>query len=433
MSKRLPRAEIPRGETAENRRADLISQVVEDAPDAIWVLDALPAEPERYRIIYANSAFEQIYELPRSGAKESDALAFFAERAGPEDWKTISAGLSARKPFTTTRLHRRKDGREIWLQVNYQPVDADGHTRWTIVSRDVTDAIAAHRHAEHLARALDELREAITVESAREGHWYIEYVNGAFCALLGYGARELIGKSLRSLLGAAADRKRAEDCRVGLLSGQKVDAELLFRRKGNGDLLLNFSATPLDNGAGEYTSAVTIFRDVTQRRREERRLTEQARLDPLTGLSNRREFEHLLRGAIEMTVDPSPAHLLLFIDLDRFKEVNDRFGHDAGDRVLIAVARLLRAQVLETDRVARWGGDEFVAILYFCDLRNGIKVGERIISALAESSETRGAGASIGVVPIQHSLNADELMRRADRLVYEAKASGRGQVVTGQA
>lgn len=433
MSKRLPKTETRRGETAENRRADLISQIVEDAPDAIWVVDASTAERGEYRIIYANSAFERMYELPRSQAQGRDALAFFAERTGPEDWKAISARLSARKPFTSTRLHRRNDGREVWLEVNYQPVDADGHTRWTIVSRDVTDAIVAHRHAEHLARALDELREAITVESAREGNWYIEHVNGAFCTLLGYTPRELTGKSWRSLLAAGADRKRAEDCRVGLLSGQKVDAELLFRRKGNGDLLLNFSATPLDNGAGEYTSAVTIFRDVTQRRREERRLTEQARLDPLTGLSNRREFEHLLRGAIDMTVDPSPAHVLLFIDLDRFKEVNDRFGHDAGDRVLIAVARLLRAQVLDTDRVARWGGDEFVAILYFCDLRNGIKVGERIVAALTESSEARGAGASIGVVPIQHGVNADELMRRADRLVYEAKASGRGRVVTASA
>jgi diguanylate cyclase (GGDEF)-like protein/PAS domain S-box-containing protein len=430
MSRRLLRSGT-RGEAGgENRRSDLISHIVEDAPDAIWVLDASLGKPERYRIAYANAAFEQIYELPRSEALQRDASAFFAERAAGEDLERILSGFAAGTPFTTTRLHRRNDGRDVWLQVNYQPVEADGVLRWTIVSRDVTEAAAAHQHAEHLARALDELREAIAVETARDEHWYIEYVNGAFCALLGYNAHELLGKSWRSLLATGADRKRAEDCRVGLLSGQKVDAELLFRRKGNGDLLLNFSATPLDNGAGEYTSAVTIFRDVTQRRREERRLSEQARLDPLTGLANRREFEHLLRGAIEMTVDPSPAHVLLFIDLDRFKEVNDRFGHDAGDRVLIAIARLLRAQVLETDRVARWGGDEFAAILYFCDLRNGVKAGERIVRALAESAESHGVGASIGVVPIQHGMNAEELMRRADSLVYQAKATGRGRVVT---
>lgn len=432
MSRRLLRS-ATRGDTGENRRGDLISQIVEDAPDAIWVLDASPAEPEHYRIVYANAAFEQIYELPRNQALQRDANAFFAERAAAEDLARITAGFAARGPFTTTRLHRRKDGRGVWLQVNYQPVKSDGALRWTIVSRDVTDAVQAHRHAEHLARALDELREAITVEGARDGRWYIEYVNGAFCALLGYPSHELIGKSWHSLLAAGADRKRAEDCRVGLLSGQKVDAELLFRRKNNGDLLLNFSATPLDNGAGEFTSAVTIFRDVTQRRREERRLTEQARLDPLTGLANRREFEHLLRGAIDMTAEPSPAHVLLFIDLDRFKEVNDRFGHDAGDRVLIAVSRLIRSQVLETDRVARWGGDEFAAILYFCDLRNGVKAGERIVAALADSIESQGVGASIGIVPVQHGVSGDELMRRADRLVYEAKATGRGRVVTAPA
>lgn len=430
MSRRFERPPTTHGEAGENRRGDLISQIVEDAPDAIWVIDAFPAEPARYRIVYANAAFEQIYEAPRRDALEREVLSFFADRAGPEVWKRISSGLAARKPFTTTRLHRRRDGREAWLQVNYQPTEADGHIRWTIVSRDVTDTVDAHQHAEHLARALDEVREAIAVESARDGQWYIEYVNGAFCALLGYAAQEVIGKSWRSLLAVNADRKRAEDCRVGLLSGQKVDAELLFRRKGGGDLLLNFSATPIGREEREYTSAVTIFRDVTQRRREERRLAEQARLDPLTGLANRREFGYLMRGAIEMTAEQSPAHVLLFIDLDRFKEVNDRFGHDTGDRVLIAVSRLLRSQVLETDRVARWGGDEFAAILYFCDLRNGVKAGERIVGALAESADSHGVGASIGVVPIQHGISADELMRRADRLVYEAKASGRGRVVT---
>jgi diguanylate cyclase (GGDEF)-like protein/PAS domain S-box-containing protein len=254
-------------------------------------------------------------------------------------------------------------------------------------------------------------------------------VNSAFTELLGYETSELTGRSWRSIYAREADLKDIYNYRIGLLSGQKVRGDVLVRRKDGVVLLLSVSATPFLADGEDTRWVVTTLRDVTHARREERRLREQASLDALTGLRNRREFERLLRKTIEMTPVDERAHVLMFIDLDGFKTINDTHGHDAGDRVLIAVGETLQRALLPSDDVSRWGGDEFAAILYFCTPEQAGVRAKQFIEALASNPGCRGVGASIGIVRILATATLSELMLRADRLVYDAKAAGRNRVM----
>lgn len=413
------------GATPRNRRQDLMSQVIEDAPDAIWVLESPVAHPRSAVIVYANAAFENVYEVAREEAVGREPGVFLQADA--------LAALESAQPVNTTHFHRRKDGAPMWLQIKSRQRELDGRLRWVVISRDVTERVLAQERAEQLARAIEEVNQPIVVERLEGRDWVIQHPNNAFARLFRYAPEELAGRSWRSLLAPRADHKRAEDCGAGLATGQKVHAELWFQRNDGAEMLLNLSGTPMaERGTQEYTSAVTLFSDVTERRREERDLRERVNRDPLTGLLNRREFEHIVDNAIRMT-SAEPAHVLLFIDLDDFKAVNDANGHDAGDRVLMAVSKILKSRLLPSDDLARWGGDEFAAVLYFYEYANAVRTATRMIESLTGASESRGVGASIGVVPITSGSTVETLMKTADRLMYEAKASGRNRVVAAPA
>ena len=417
-----------------NRRTDLISDVVQHAPDAIWVLETAQTDVAEWRILYANAAFEKAYGVSAEQVIGRAALEFFRGRAREADIERVIAGVKRGLPFRILHVRERADEAPVWLEGNYHPKVEQDRVLWFAVSRDVTENVLMQRHSKQLARVLDEVHEAIAVSVARNETWCFEYVNRAFTQMLGYQPQDLIGTGWTALFAGESDLKQAEDLRVGLLTGQRVAGELLFRRKNGSTVLLALSATPFnENEDGQRTYAVTVLRDVTDARREERVLREAAMRDSLTGLLNRREFERLLQTAIEMTPKGAHAHMLMFIDLDGFKVVNDTLGHDEGDRVLITAGQTIRDAVLPSDDVARWGGDEFVAILYFCTAEQAVMRGKSLIETLTHSSACRGVGASIGVVRISGDSKAADLVRRADLLVYEAKAAGRNRVAMGEA
>lgn len=418
------------GETrSQNRRSGLLSDVVEHAPDAIFVFEAAPADSLEWQIIYVNGAFSSMYRTTAARAIGQPLLDFLGSCALPHDIARTAAGLRHLAPFRTPPMRHRGSRAAVWIETNYRPKIEQGRVLWFAVSRNVTEATVLQQRLTHLSRALDEAHEAIAISVARQGSWRIEYVNRSFSQLLGYAAAEIAGHGWRRLFGRKADEKQLEDYRIGLLSGQKVQAEMLFRRKDGSELLVSLSTKPFTGENPDNALwAVTTLHDVTTIRSEERSLREQALRDPLTGLQNRREFERLLRAAAAMTTAQARAHVLMFIDLDGFKRVNDTEGHDAGDRVLIHVSQTLHRTLLPSDDLARWGGDEFAAILYFCAPEQALKRGKELIDALAASPECRGVGASIGIVPIESGSAVEEIMRRADRLVYEAKAAGRNRV-----
>jgi diguanylate cyclase (GGDEF)-like protein len=179
---------------------------------------------------------------------------------------------------------------------------------------------------------------------------------------------------------------------------------------------------------GKFTSIVTIFRDITEQRLREARLQFEAEHDVVTGLHNRRFFERMLTDSIAMEQPASPQHSLIFMDLDGFKQVNDRLGHDAGDDVLRAAAAAFEGCVGGNDVLVRWGGDEFAVLLFHCHVSSAERVAESMQAALRRNPARLGVTASIGVAPVLPGEKPSASIRRADAATYDAKKAGGDRV-----
>jgi diguanylate cyclase (GGDEF)-like protein/PAS domain S-box-containing protein len=212
-----------------------------------------------------------------------------------------------------------------------------------------------------------------------------------------------------------------------------LDADvLLVGRKGE-RRDIRCSAAPVRTPEGRVIGAVLVFQDVTQSRALQKKLAHSASHDPLTGLANRSAFEHALAVAVD-SASAGARHALCFIDLDRFKPVNDTAGHAAGDELLRMVGETIRGVCRSGDLAARVGGDEFALLLRDCPLEHALAVGEKIVAAIeAIRFEWRGTrhliGASIGVTEISARPSALGFIAEADAACYAAKAAGRGCVV----
>jgi diguanylate cyclase (GGDEF)-like protein len=161
----------------------------------------------------------------------------------------------------------------------------------------------------------------------------------------------------------------------------------------------------------------------------QRRLEEMATTDKLTGLANRQLFDAALAMAVARKKrDKAPLSLILF-DIDHFKKVNDTFGHMVGDRVIRAVADAARRGLRSSDLLCRWGGEEFIALLYDCAEEEALRLAESLRVALSETPDARGATASFGVTGYREGESVDLLLARADDALYRAKEEGRNRVV----
>lgn len=216
------------------------------------------------------------------------------------------------------------------------------------------------------------------------------------------------------IVAAALDRAR------------KMEPHVFERTRPNG-VVLEVRGTPLPGGG-----FVTIYTDITERKQAEERIRHMANHDALTGLPNRALFNDRLGQAISVAKRASGRFALLYLDLDKFKPVNDTFGHAAGDELLKCVAEKLRAQVRESDTVARLGGDEFSVILPdISDRRDAEAVAGKIVAALAApfrlgiQDRAVGIGASVGIAVYPDDARDHEtLIKKADVAMYDAKAKG---------
>ncbi|MBV9413364.1 MAG: EAL domain-containing protein [Solirubrobacterales bacterium] len=204
----------------------------------------------------------------------------------------------------------------------------------------------------------------------------------------------------------------------------------------DGDRDMELAVTPLEDPHGATAGRVLVFRDVTDRRQLERELRELAYTDRLTGLPNRALLHDRLAQAIARARRRNSPVALLFLDLDRFKNINESLGHEIGDRVLVAVAQRLRSCLRAEDTLARLGGDEFAILLpEIADRRDTRRVTDKCLSALSSHEEIAGhelsVNASIGVAVFpQDGADVQHLLRSADTAMYRAKARGGGRVET---
>lgn len=262
---------------------------------------------------------------------------------------------------------------------------------------------------------------------------YIRDINPAFTVITGYQASEVQGRSMSLLSSGRHDRAFYQSLWASLLQTGQWVGDIHNRRKSGEIYIQRLSISTSYDEDGSVNCRVGLFSDVTQKRQQEALIWHQAHHDQLTDLPNRKLFHERLSQSIEKVRSDGSSFALLFLDLDLFKEVNDRHGHHEGDRLLRKVAGRLRSVVSPTDCVARLGGDEFTLILHDVDSPDALRpVCEHILSVVSApytlSSGITRVSASLGVTFCpQDGVDATDLLRFADQAMYVAKEQGRGR------
>lgn len=270
-----------------------------------------------------------------------------------------------------------------------------------------------------IARTLvvETMRDAVLVADA---HGHVVDLNPAALSLLGRRAGELVGRPVASVLAEFAEPMGFPDPGV---------YDLQFNAL-HGERDMELAVTTLQDARGATAGRLLVLRDVTDRRELERELRQLAYTDRLTGLPNRALFQDRLEQALVMAERRTTPVAVLFLDLDRFKIINDSLGHQIGDAVLVSVAQRLRRCLRAEDTLARLGGDEFAILLPgIANRRDTERVTDKCLAALADPEVIGGheltVNASIGVAIFpQHGADVHHLLRSADAAMYRAKARG---------
>lgn len=272
---------------------------------------------------------------------------------------------------------------------------------------------------------------AIVICSAAGPDYLVEYVNPAFEAITGYSADEAIGQPLRQLQGATQDQQNIDEISAALRERREGHAVLRNYRKDGTGYWNDLFIAPVRDEVGMITNFVVAQYDISAVMRFEAELEYQARHDALTGLANRNLLQQRLGSAIDDARHDGSQLWVVFVDLDRFKFINDTLGHEAGDLLLKTLSERLRLAVGEADTVARMGGDEFVIVMpRQTGDGAGLTVLQKIMAAVAEPTLIQSheffLTCSIGVAVYPNDgCCADELTKHADIAMYRAKELGR--------
>jgi len=309
--------------------------------------------------------------------------------------------------------------------------DADGAIiKWYGTNTDITERKQYEDAMQLSSLVYQTSSEAMMVTDA-EG--IILTINPAFSALTGYGPEEVIGKTPRILNSGRQDQPFYHDLWQEISTTGHWQGEIWDRRK-NGEVYAEWLTINTSfNEDGSVHRHIALFSDITEKKRSEEMIWKQANFDSLTNLPNRQMFHDRLKQEIGKAHRSRLKLALMFIDLDRFKEVNDTLGHDKGDILLKDAALRLNRCVREGDTVARLGGDEFTVILGELTEAEGVdRVAQDILAKLSQpfklGSDTAYVSASIGITLYPDDAeDLETLVRSADQAMYAAKSLGRNR------
>ncbi|HYM61494.1 MAG TPA: EAL domain-containing protein [Thermoanaerobaculia bacterium] len=431
---------------------EILEGTLIDISDRKFAEDALKASEGRYRLLiermreglsqvnndgvveFVNDRFCEMVGYTREEliGRRADMIAAF-----PEDVETIQSKHELRLWGVSDQYEirvRRKDGRIIWVEIGGAPVtDASGHVVGSIgVHDDITErrrAEEALRESEARYRLMAENSTDMISRSTAEG--IILYASDAARTLMGYEPAELAGRSVFDLI-VPGDRSDVRRAGAGLKSLAPMTFSYRVHRKDGATVWFESTSRALiDPTTGLIQEIVSVTRDISERKKAEEQIEYQAYHDALTGLPNRLLFRDRLTVALARARRQNQNAAVMFLDLDRFKVVNDTLGHSFGDELLKAIAERLRRSLREADSIARMGGDEFTILL--TDLASGedaAMIAEKLLEAIAQPLLLEGqqlfltTSIGIAVFPTDGE-TAETLLRSADSAMYRAKDSGR--------
>ncbi|PKU24782.1 diguanylate cyclase domain-containing protein [Telmatospirillum siberiense] len=403
--------------------------LVDLSPDAILLCGA-------HAILFAN---ERAMVMFRASCREEliglDPAALFV----PSDPQRRLPALTAERalggivePQRVECRLSRLDGSAFDGEMSLASIDHQERPAAEVIIRDITERKLAERH-HHLASIVFETTDEAMMVT--DGSNHIIAVNPAFERVTGYDLLDVVGRNPRILASGRHDRKFYEAMWLVLGRTGHWHGEVWNRRKNGEIYVQRLTLSLIRDVDGHVVNHVGVFSDITDEKQEAERIRYRASYDALTGLPNRSLLHDRLQQSLAKMVRERGLLGVLFLDLDGFKPVNDRYGHLAGDHLLVALSERLQGCVRESDTVARLGGDEFIIILPdMASPADAQLVAAKILSALSipfalqsdESSVQIGASIGIALYPT-HGHTAEELVCAADKAMYEAKQAGRGR------
>lgn len=418
----------------ERRKAEealhLSARIIATTSDLIAVVD------KNYTYRMVNDAYFKMFGKPREAIVDHTV----AELLGKENFESIvkdkydrsfaGESVTFQSWFDLPRIGKR------YMEACYYPNrSTDDTIHGAIVCvRDITEQRLAEDALRLSNRALEASNNGIVITDSNLPDKPIIYANPAMCRLTGYSHEELIGKNPRLLFRSDRDQTGLETIRQALRERRSAEVIVRNYRKDGKLFWNNMHVAPVFDEHGALTHYVGIASDVSDQMHYEEELRFQATHDTLTGLANRSLLQDLLEQAISYADRRNNKIAVLFVDLDRFKQINDSLGHGIGDELLKQVAQRINERVRKGDSVARLSGDEFVLILSDVPDEDAVeKIARSIHGSLALPFQVLGHEVlitcciGISLYP-RDSREADALLRDADIAMYRAKELGRDAV-----
>jgi len=403
-----------------------LSQVVDLLPGTFYALN------REGRLLLWNHNLERLTEMTPDELAVARVIDMFEPRERRLAMENIRRVFEEGAEVSMEMNYVSRSGRETPMLVGGARIACNGDQYLFGMGINIAARREKERRLLLSERALHAASNGIVITRCAGPDNIIEYVNPAFEHIAGYPAAEAVGRDPRFM--AAADFDAHERSQVRLALAERRAVNVVFRNmRRNGEIFWNdLSITPVRDEYGEVTHFIGVLQDVTASKQRTEHLEHEINHDALTGLANRTLLWDRLEHAVHLAQRHGAMVAVVLIDLDNFKNINDSFGHEAGDVVLKVVARRLQAAVRDSDTVARMSGDEFVLVLVDQpSVRFTLRMAERLRRAMTMPVAFGGneipVGASLGVAVFPHDGKTPaELVRAADMAMYHVKGNGGG-------
>jgi len=394
--------------------------------------DAIISKTLDGKITSWNAAAQVMFGYSAEEMLGQQMLKLFPEDRQNEEMFILEKILAGEKIDHFDTIRMRKDGSPIQVSVTISPIrDKQG----TIVgaskiARDVTLQKISEANFKLTSCVFTHTSEGIAIT---DNHGVIIEVNQALTCITGYSREELIGRTYSVFKSSRQGPDIEKGILVELVRNGHARSEIWSRRKDGESYTGLLTISAVTDQSGQTQKYVALFTDITSLRKQQEKLEHITHFDVLTDLPNRLLLSDRLRQAMRMSKRSEKNLAVLYLDLDGFKQVNDQWGHELGDALLVAIARRMASTLREVDTLARMGGDEFVAVLVDISSNDELDcLTKKILKACSEpisiGNHLIRISASIGVTLYPHDdVDEDQLIRHADFAMYEAKQSGKNK------